>query len=86
MGKYIANVGPQHTFVVSGGVLDPDGTNTLAIAVTSDGGTGNGLEKVALTNLGTVRGGVPIRLDRSPGYGSPLVHVIAPSPRTRGRH
>jgi hypothetical protein len=26
--------------------------------VTSDGGAGNGLEKVALTDLGTVRGGV----------------------------
>ena len=60
MGQYIANVGPQHTFVIPNGVLNPDGQNTLAIAVTSDGGPGNGLEKVALTNLGTVRGGVPV--------------------------
>src|SRR5205807_3376928 len=37
MGQYIANVGPQHTFVVPNGVLDPHGDNTLAIAVTSDG-------------------------------------------------
>ena len=68
MGQYIANVGPQHTFVVPNGVLDPDGENTLAIAVTSDGGAGNGLERVALTDLGTVRGGVPLTLDDSPGY------------------
>src|SRR6185312_8604789 len=52
MGQYIANVGPQHTFVVPNGVLDPHGDNTLAIAVTSDGGAGNGLEKVSLTDLG----------------------------------
>jgi hypothetical protein len=71
MGQYIANVGPQHTFVVPNGVLDPDGQNTLAIAVTSDGGSGNGLERVALTNLGTVRGGVPLTLDNSPGYAAP---------------
>ena len=71
MGQYIADVGPQRTFVVPNGVLDPDGQNTLAIAVTSDGGPGNGLERVALTNLGTVRGGVPLALDDSPGYAAP---------------
>jgi beta-galactosidase GanA len=68
MGQYIANVGPQHTFVVPNGVLNPDGQNTLAIAVTSNGGPGNGLENVQLTNLGTVRGGVPLTIDDSPGY------------------
>ncbi len=68
MGQYIANVGPQHTFVVPNGVLDPHGENTLAIAVTSDGGAGNGLERVSLTDLGTVRGGVPLTIDDSPGY------------------
>jgi beta-galactosidase GanA len=85
MGQYIANVGPQHTFVVPNGVLDPRGVNTLAIAVTSDGGPGNGLERVALTNLGTARGGVPVRLDRSPGYGSPLVRVVPAPARPHGR-
>jgi beta-galactosidase GanA len=68
MGQYIANVGPQHTFVIPNGVLDPHGQNTLAIAVTSDGGSGNGLESVSLTNLGTVAGGVPVTMDDSPSY------------------
>ncbi len=68
MGQYIADVGPQHTFVIPNGVLNPDGHNTLAIAVTSNGGSGNGLENVALTNLGTVRGGVPVHLDRAPSW------------------
>jgi beta-galactosidase GanA len=68
LGQYIARVGPQHTFVLPNGVLDPAGLNTLAIAVTSNGGAGNGLARVALSNLGTVAGGVPVTLDASPGY------------------
>ena len=75
MGQYIADVGPQHTFVIPNGVLNADGQNTLAIAVTSNGGSGNGLEKVALTNLGTVRGGVPVTMDPAPSW----------NPRTWGR-
>ena len=68
MGQYIADVGPQHTFVVPNGILDPHGTNTLAIAVTSDGGPENGLERVSITNLGTVRGGVPVGPVKAPSY------------------
>jgi beta-galactosidase GanA len=68
MGQYIANVGPQHTFVIPNGVLDPNGHNTLAIAVTSNGGPGNGLEKVQLTDLGTVRGGVPVSINKAPSW------------------
>ncbi len=70
MGQYIANVGPQHTFVIPNGVLNPDGRNTLSIAVTSNGGPGNGLEKVSLTDLGTVRGGVRVEMDRAPSWNS----------------
>jgi len=68
VGQYIAMVGPQHTFVVPNGILDPHGKNTLAIAVTSDGGPGNGLETVRLTDLGTVRGGVPVMMNPAPGW------------------
>jgi beta-galactosidase GanA len=66
MGQYIADVGPQHTFVLPTGILNPAGSNTLALAVTSDGGAANALEAVTLTNLGTVRGGTPISLVASP--------------------
>ncbi|GAA3439260.1 beta-galactosidase [Kutzneria kofuensis] len=68
LGQYIADVGPQHTFALPTGILDPHGHNTLAIAVTSDGGAGNGLENVTLSDLGSARGGVPVRLVTSPGY------------------
>ena len=67
LGQYIANVGPQHTFVLPNGILNPRGTNTLALAVTSNGGAADALERVVLTNLGTVRGGAPLTLVSSPG-------------------
>ena len=66
MGQFIAHIGPQRTFVLPNGILNPNGENTLAIAVTSDGAPGNALEPVKLVNLQTVRGGVPIRLVASP--------------------
>ena len=68
MGQYIGDVGPQHTFAVPNGILDPRGVNTLALAVTSNGGAANALERVTLTNLGTVRGGAPLTLVNSPGF------------------
>ncbi|CAE6847859.1 hypothetical protein R69746_07215 [Paraburkholderia aspalathi] len=68
MGQYIAKLGPQHTFVVPNGVINPTGQNTIAIAVTSNGDPSDGLESVRLVNLGTVRGGVPVQLNDSPDY------------------
>ncbi|WP_084557570.1 glycoside hydrolase family 35 protein [Hamadaea tsunoensis] len=68
LGQYIADVGPQHTFVLPEGLLNPRGTNTLALAVTSNGATGDGLETVALTNLGTVLGGTPVSLVSAPSF------------------
>ncbi|KAL7747658.1 hypothetical protein RI367_006947 [Sorochytrium milnesiophthora] len=68
LGQYIAQVGPQHTFVLMSGILITNGSNTLAIAVTSNGGPGDGLEAVQLVSLGAVRGGVPVANVRSPSY------------------
>ncbi|MEN3310186.1 MAG: hypothetical protein V7603_6388 [Micromonosporaceae bacterium] len=81
MGQYAADIGPQHTFVIPTGILNPDGRNTLAIAVTGDGSV---LEPVHLTNLGTVRGGVPVGLVRSPGYPAPKLRVPPVSRATAG--
>ncbi|MCU7722805.1 beta-galactosidase [Actinoplanes sp. KI2] len=55
MGQYIADVGPQHTFALPTGVLDPRGRNTVALAVTSDGGEANAPEGIRLTTLGVSR-------------------------------
>ena len=59
VGQYVNNVGPQSTFVLPGGLLQPRGENTLAIAVLADGSTDGGLGTVSLVNLGTVTGGAP---------------------------
>jgi hypothetical protein len=78
LGQYINGVGPQVTFVLPAGILDPRGPNTLAVAVTSGGlpadgvnssaTISGGLGAISLTNLGVVAGGVPLSLVRSPGY------------------
>ena len=68
IGQYIANVGPQHTFVMPNGILNPNGDNTSGLEVTSDGGAGNGLEAVSLTNLGTAAGGVPLTMNTAPDW------------------
>jgi beta-galactosidase GanA len=67
LGQYVADVGPQHTFVLPTGILNPAGQNTLAIAVTGNGGSADTLERVQLTNLGTARGGVPVGLVAASG-------------------
>jgi hypothetical protein len=80
MGQYVADTGPQHTFVIPTGVLNPRGRNTIALAVTSNGGAGDLLESVRLTDLGTVRGGVPVAMDASPRFAAPVVRVTCGAP------
>ncbi|QGZ38626.1 beta-galactosidase-like protein [Pseudoduganella flava] len=66
MGQFIAHVGPQRTFVIPPGILNPNGSNTIALAVTTDGAKANALEPVRLVNLRTARGGVPLELVAAP--------------------
>jgi beta-galactosidase GanA len=60
MGNFISHVGPQRTFVLPPGVLNANGDNTIALAVTTDGKPENALEPVRLVTLRAVRGGVPV--------------------------
>jgi hypothetical protein len=62
MGQFIAHVGPQRTFVIPPGILNPNGENTVTLAVTTDGKKENALEPVKLVNLRAVRGGVPLEM------------------------
>src|SRR5207244_8347518 len=49
VGNYVNYKGPQHSFPVPNGILNPNGTNSIAIAVWNlDGSTGR-LGKVSLT-------------------------------------
>lgn len=68
MGQFIAHIGPQRTFVIPNGILNHNGRNTLALAVTTDGAAGNTLEKVALVSLATARGGLTVERVASPPY------------------
>ncbi|WP_406727681.1 beta-galactosidase [Streptomyces sp. GD-15H] len=67
VGQYVNDVGPQHTFVLPNGILRTRGSNTLALAVLSDGITSAGPGEVRLTLLGAARGGVPVEAVESPG-------------------
>jgi hypothetical protein len=66
MGQFISHIGPQRTFVVPPGILNPNGDNTIALAVTTDGKPENALEPVRLVNLRTARGGVPLEIMPAP--------------------
>jgi beta-galactosidase GanA len=68
LGQYVNDVGPQHTFVLPNGILDPRGSNTLALAVLSDGTAPAGPPQPVLTVLGLASGGVPVEKVPSPAY------------------
>src|SRR6185437_3912544 len=68
MGQFIAHIGPQRVFVLPPGIIDPHGTNTLALAVTTDGRPGNTLEPLQLVVLHAARGGFPMELVAAPDY------------------
>lgn len=62
MGQFAAHIGPQRTFVIPPGILNPNGENTIALAVTTDGRKENALEPVKLVKLRAVRGGVDLEI------------------------
>ncbi len=56
--------GHQHRFYVPAGILNPDGDNTLAIAVWGLDSTGCGLPQASLVAFGDQSGGVPVQTCR----------------------
>ncbi len=66
-GRYISSLGPQHVFVLPPGILNPHGTNSIAIASWSTGYSG-GLGQVRLVELGNYRTSMRSPLVRSPAY------------------
>jgi len=79
IGRYVNNVGPQHQFYVPAGILNDDGSNTLAIAVWGLDQAGGGLDAVSLVAAGDQAGGVPIAPVASPGY-DPAVYGAPTTP------
>lgn len=66
MGQFIAHVGPQRIFPIPEGILNHRGTNSVALAVTTDGQPGNALEPVRLVTMRNVKGGLPVRMVSAP--------------------
>jgi beta-galactosidase GanA len=81
IGRYVNNDGPQHQFYVPAGILNDDGSNTLAIAVWGLDQAGGGLDAVSLVAAGDQAGGAGIAPVASPGY-NPAVYgaPTAPAP------
>jgi beta-galactosidase GanA len=81
MGNYVNYVGPQHSFPVPNGVIDPHGKNTIALAVWNLDGTTGGLGTVALTNYGSYTSPLQVGMDDSPGYDAHK-YALPPAPGT----
>ncbi|PWI18601.1 beta-galactosidase [Streptomyces sp. Act143] len=60
MGQYVNDAGPRHPVVLPNGILRTRGSNSLALAVLSDGSTEAGPKDVRLTLLGASAGGVTV--------------------------
>ena len=68
IGHYINHVGPQATFPMPTGILRPNGTNTIAIAVWSEDGSTGGLGTVSLERYANLASSLTVRDVDSPGY------------------
>jgi hypothetical protein len=68
MGIYANDLGPQHIFSLPTGILNPNGANTLAIAVLGEDSASGGLGQVDLVPYGRYEGGVPVSLVDSPRW------------------
>ncbi len=69
-GNYINYLGPQHTFPIPNGILNPNGRNTIALAVWNLDGSTGGLGRVSLTNYGSWASSLKVGMVDSPGYHS----------------
>ncbi|MEU8031493.1 beta-galactosidase [Streptomyces sp. NPDC049099] len=68
VGNYVNYLGPQHTFPVPDGILNPNGHNSIAIAVWNLDGSTGGLGKVALTDYGSYASSLRVAQNDSPRY------------------
>ncbi|MFI1092510.1 beta-galactosidase [Streptomyces sp. NPDC020917] len=68
MGNYVNYLGPQHSFPVPNGILNPNRNNRIAIAVWNLDGSTGGLGKVELTNYGSYASSLKVAQNDSPRY------------------
>ena len=68
LGRYVNDVGPQHDFPIPNGILKPNGTNTIAIAVWNEDASSGGLGTVSLESYGSPASALQVGAVASPGY------------------
>ncbi|MGV9561436.1 beta-galactosidase [Streptomyces sp. NPDC003480] len=68
VGNYVNYLGPQSTFPVPNGILNPNGRNSIALAVWNLDGSTGGLGKVTLTNYGSYASSLSVAQNDSPRY------------------
>ncbi|GGW10504.1 beta-galactosidase [Streptomyces capoamus] len=68
VGNYVNYLGPQRTFPVPNGILDPNGRNSVAVAVWNLDGSTGGLGKVSLTDYGSYASSLRVAQNDSPRY------------------
>lgn len=68
VGNYVNYLGPQHTFPVPNGILNPNGHNSISIAVWNLDGSTGGLGKVSLTDYGSYASSLRVAQNDSPRY------------------
>ncbi len=78
LGRYINDTGPQHDFPIPNGILNPNGTSTIAVAVwNTDAGTG-GLGTVSLESFGSYASPLQVAQVASPAYDASKYAMPAP--------
>ncbi|WNM29898.1 beta-galactosidase [Streptomyces sp. Li-HN-5-11] len=81
VGNYVNYLGPQHTFPVPNGILNPNGRNSIAIAVWNLDGSTGGLGKVSLTDYGSYASSLRVAQNDSPRY-DPRTYAMPKRPGT----
>ncbi|MBM9510390.1 beta-galactosidase [Actinacidiphila acididurans] len=79
VGTYVNYLGPQHSFPVPNGILNPHGRNTIALAVWNLDGSTGGLGTVALTNYGSYASSLTVAQNDSPGWNNTTYAMPAPA-------
>jgi hypothetical protein len=78
LGRYINDTGPQHDFPIPNGILDPNGTNTIAIAVWNTDASTGGLGAVSLESFGSYASPLQVSTVDSPRYDH-ATYAMAPA-------
>jgi hypothetical protein len=81
VGNYVNYKGPQHSFPVPNGILNPNGSNSIAIAVWNLDGSTGGLGTVSLTNYGSYASSLTVTQNDSPRY-DPHKYAMPKAPGT----